>query len=275
MKSIQVVSRRFVQQPAWFSRGISSIQTTAEGKPETTDYSVYFTQAGKKISPWHALPLKLPNTAVGSGYTFINEIPKNTKAKMEVSTKVQLNPIKQDIKNGKLRFFTYDMKTNGIPFNYGLLPQTFEDPNETHKDTGFKGDADPVDVVEIGAERLPVGSIYEVKVLGTLAMIDEGETDWKLICIRTSDPRAKNLNSIADLLKEPDGEAELNAIRHWFRYYKTSDGKPENTFAFDGKYKDRDYALQIIEEVNHSWKKLLKGDLPNKKGWWLPPPHLS
>ena len=30
----------------------------------------------------------------------------------------------------------------------------------------------------------------EVKVLGTLAMIDDGETDWKLIVIDVSDPLA-------------------------------------------------------------------------------------
>lgn len=33
-------------------------------------------------------------------------------------------PIKQDIKKGKLRFYPYN-----INWNYGLLPQTWEDPN--------------------------------------------------------------------------------------------------------------------------------------------------
>ena len=32
--------------------------------------------------------------------------------------------------------------------------------------------------------------MLEVKVLGTLAMIDDGETDWKLIVIDVSDPLA-------------------------------------------------------------------------------------
>ena len=34
------------------------------------------------------------------------------------------------------------------------------------------------------------GDVLEVKVLGTLAMIDDGETDWKLIVIDVSDPLA-------------------------------------------------------------------------------------
>lgn len=33
-----------------------------------------------------------------------------------------------------------------------------------------------------------------MKVLGILAMIDEGETDWKVIAINVEDPEAKDLN---------------------------------------------------------------------------------
>lgn len=36
-------------------------------------------------------------------------------------------PIKQDVKKGKLRFYPYN-----INWNYGLLPQTWEDPAHTH-----------------------------------------------------------------------------------------------------------------------------------------------
>ena len=39
------------------------------------------------------------------------------------------------------------------------------------------------------------GEVIKVKVLGILAMIDEGETDWKVIVINVDDPEAKDLNS--------------------------------------------------------------------------------
>lgn len=39
------------------------------------------------------------------------------------------------------------------------------------------------------------GEVIKVKVLGTLALIDEGETDWKVIVINTDDPDADNYNS--------------------------------------------------------------------------------
>lgn len=46
-------------------------------------------------------------------------------AKMEVMKEVAFNPIMQDESDGKPRYYTY-----GVPFfNYGLIPQTWEDPN--------------------------------------------------------------------------------------------------------------------------------------------------
>lgn len=46
-------------------------------------------------------------------------------AKMEVMKDVPFNPIMQDESKGKPRYYTY-----GVPFfNYGLIPQTWEDPH--------------------------------------------------------------------------------------------------------------------------------------------------
>ena len=44
-----------------------------------------------------------------------------------MATDEKWNPIKQDTKKGKLRFYGIDPV-----FNYGCLPQTWEDPNTTH-----------------------------------------------------------------------------------------------------------------------------------------------
>ena len=92
-----------------------------------------------------------------------------------------MNPIAQDVKKGKLRDYH-----GPIFWNYGMLPQTWEDPNVTHPETKCNGDNDPVDVVEIGSEALEQGAIEPVKVLGALAMIDDGELDWKIIGIRAA-----------------------------------------------------------------------------------------
>ena len=42
-------------------------------------------------------------------------------------------------------------------------------------DTQAKGDNDPVDVCEIGQRVWAGGDVRQVKVLGTIALIDEGE----------------------------------------------------------------------------------------------------
>jgi inorganic pyrophosphatase len=82
-----------------------------------------------------------------------------------------------------------------IPFNYGCLPQTWEDPAYAHPDTKIGGDNDPIDVVEIGG-ALPVGTVTPVKVLGILGMIDQGETDWKVVTIANNHPLAAKMNGI-------------------------------------------------------------------------------
>jgi inorganic pyrophosphatase len=40
-----------------------------------------------------------------------------------------------------------------------------------------------------------------VKVVGILALLDEGETDWKLVAIDAQDTLAPEINGIADVEK--------------------------------------------------------------------------
>ncbi|RCH78133.1 Inorganic pyrophosphatase, partial [Rhizopus stolonifer] len=68
------------------------------------------------------------------------------------------------------------------------------DPTFVHEDTNAKGDNDPIDVIDIGQAIGKQGEIKKVKVLGIMAMLDEGETDWKVIAIDTKDPMASQLN---------------------------------------------------------------------------------
>jgi len=175
---------------------------------------------------------------------------------MEIATKEEHNPIKQDIKKGKLRYFTY----GDIPFNYGCIPQTWEDPNHKHPDTGFGGDNDPVDVVEISPMPMATGTVTPMKVLGLIALIDENETDWKIIGVAAHSPLAEFLNSLQDV--EIHLPRKMATIRDWFRMYKTTDGKPENKFAFDGEFRDAEYANQIVQETHQRWQELVSGKVP-------------
>lgn len=64
-----------------------------------------------------------------------------------------------------------------------------------------QGDNDPVDVVEIGSATGRRGGVYKVKPLGVLAMIDDGELDWKVIAISVDDPKAGLVNDVEDVEK--------------------------------------------------------------------------
>ncbi|CAB1117921.1 unnamed protein product [Ectocarpus sp. CCAP 1310/34] len=98
--------------------------TNAQGTFGTAPFQLGFTDptTGKPASPWHDVPL---DPGLGDGvFRFIVEIPMYQTAKMEVMKDVAFNPIMQDESKGQPRYYTY-----GVPFfNYGLLPQTWEDP---------------------------------------------------------------------------------------------------------------------------------------------------
>ena len=250
-----------LRAPAFKARGFS-IATPAlakygvekKGEYPSMEFRIFFNEDGKPVSPWHGVPL---HNADGT-CNFICEIPKETKAKMEVATDEELTPIKQDTKKGKLRDYPYN-----IHWNYGMLPQTWEDPSHKNEATGVLGDNDPMDVVEIGDVTCDMGGVYDVKPLGVLAMIDDGEIDWKLLAVRLDDPKAAACGSLEEV--EAAFPGQMDAIREWFRDYKVPDGKPQNAFGLDEKWMPKDYAMDIIAETAGFYDDLMSGKTPNTK----------
>ena len=211
--------------------------------------------SGDILSFFHDVPLHVGREDI---FNFVLEIPRWTNAKLEIATCEEGNPIKQDVKKGALRYVANLFPINGYPWNYGAFPQTWEDPSELCRNTGHRGDNDPLDVIEIGAQKGFTGQIKPVKVLGALALVDEGETDWKIVAIDVEDPLAHELSDIEDVKKKCPGL--LEATLEWFKLYKIPDGKPENSFAFNGEFKNKQFALQVIQEAHGAWKKLKCGE---------------
>merc|ERR1719199_1893654 len=227
-----------------------AIELEEAGEFGTTDYTMTFKEGDDVISPWHDIPLE-----AGDGmYNMLTEIPKMTLKKMEVATKIEGNPIMQDEKKGKARLYH-----GPIFWNYGCLPQTWEDPNVKGDDdvNGAFGDDDPVDVVEIGAASLDMGSVTPVKALGVLSMIDDGELDWKLIAISAADEHADKINDVDDIEEFYPGT--VSGIREWFRWYKTPDDKPVNGFGHGEKALGKDDAIKVIKETNEAYENLMSG----------------
>jgi len=186
-----------------------------------------------------------------------------TSAKMEVMKDRWSNPIMQDTnKDGSARYYTY-----GVPFfNYGLLPQTWEDPNLISAE-GYGGDKDPLDVIEIGVTPLPMGSVTQIKVLGSLELIDEGETDHKIIALRISDSRASRINDMKDLEEHIPG---LTAkLVDWLKMYKTSDGKAINVISNQNIPTSVLQAVEIISECHKNWLELVSSGTAQYSNLWL------
>lgn len=144
-------------------------------------------EKGEKISFWNDIDY-LVNKGI---YRMVVEVPSNKIGKFECDLKNEFNPIIQDIKKNPLdssetipRFYPmYPL------FNYGYIPQTIEDPKvKIHNK--YMGDGDPVDVLELSDSPSTIGEVYEVRVLGALPLIDQGEFDCKILAVRV-DPNTE------------------------------------------------------------------------------------
>ncbi|KRY19479.1 Inorganic pyrophosphatase, partial [Trichinella patagoniensis] len=204
------------------------------------------------ISPWHDIPLYADENA--KVYNMIVENPRWTNAKMEIATTEPMNPVKQDLKKGKVRFIDNCFPYHGYIWNYGALPQTWENPFNINSHTSANGDNDPIDACEIGQRVAKRGEVLQVKLLGLIALIDEGETDWKLIVIDVRDPLANKLHDITDVDIHHPGL--LQATKEWLKIYKIPTGKPANKFGLNGMYQNKDFAANVIAETHEFWKKL-------------------
>merc|ERR1711963_185976 len=237
---------------------MSSYQLVPRGSLYNENFRLYFKNSSNEIiSPMHDIPMA--DNAEANEFNMVVEVPRWSNAKMEINLKEKLNPIKQDEKKGKLRFVANCFPHKGYIWNYGAIPQTWEDPDHVDPNTNCKGDGDPIDVCEIGTKIHKRGSVIKVKVLGTLAMIDEGETDWKILAIDVNDELAPKLNDIEDVETHMPGF--IAATVEWFKIYKMPDGKPPNEFAFEAKPKGRDFALDIIKSLNDQWKNAMSREM--------------
>ncbi|KAK6090672.1 hypothetical protein P3W45_000395 [Vairimorpha bombi] len=232
---------------------MKNYSTHSVDKKYSLDYQVYITEDNKIISPFHSIDLfQHENENI---VTVVNEIPRFENGKFEIAKDTKCNPIKQDTKKNELRFVKNLFPFKGYMWNYGAMPQTWEDKDAICEYTKCKGDNDPLDVLDISSIRKEIGQVYQGKVLGCLAMIDDGECDWKILVIDINDPLAKETNSSEDIEKHFKNYIESTV--YWLKNYKVPDGKPVNEFGLDSKLMDQNFAMKIVHEAHNSWKRLI------------------
>ncbi|EEB06819.1 inorganic diphosphatase [Schizosaccharomyces japonicus yFS275] len=230
------------------ARSLFKYQLKAIGRLHTPEFRVYCMKEGKPVSYLHDVPIASDEKT----FNMIVEIPRWTQAKCEIAIHDPLQPIRYDMKNDKIRYVPNCFPFHGYIWNYGVFPQSWENQKERDQFTGLVGDGDPLDVCDIGGSKGKTGQIKQVKLLGALALIDQGETDWKIIVIDTQDPLAEKMNDIQDAKRYMPGL--LESTKKWFSIYKVPDGKPKNHFALNGQFLNQADTLQLVKRCHESWR---------------------
>mmetsp|Transcript_90649 Transcript_90649/g.161410 ORF Transcript_90649/g.161410 Transcript_90649/m.161410 type:complete len:377 (+) Transcript_90649:384-1514(+) len=104
--------------------------------PDSVGHRFQMTCGSETRSFWHDISYK----ASADTWNFVCEIPKETCAKREVMPKTEGNPLMQDDKKDAPRY----IKSGKYPWNYGMIPQTWESLYETSPHMGVAGDKDPI-----------------------------------------------------------------------------------------------------------------------------------
>lgn len=122
------------------------------------------------------------------------------------------------------------------PVNYGFIPKTLDE------------DGDELDTLVVSREPIPTGVYLNARVIGILNFEDDGEMDYKIVCVpsddRDSGDAIKSLDDLGDRWKEK--------IEHHFTHYK--DLKKPGTTKVLG-WGDQEEAIKIISECIERYNK--------------------
>ncbi len=263
-------------------KGVSGLRREVSGTLGSLGFLARIVDAksGKPVSLWHDVPLLVSDDEKGMVVNAFFEVSRGTQAKIELNKWAPHNPLWQDREEVRGQNFERPRYYgwSPAPGNYGALPRTWENVLEEDFMTGFPGDTDPIDVVDVGTAASPAGMVCRVKVIGALGMIDgtDLQTDWKIFVINIKDKKAPQINDISDVPKE--------LLEQWglfWRFYKTAKGLSENFFYdpesrkklnVDPVWLGAKEARKIVLASKAAYDKLLKECLNLKvdKPYWVP-----
>ena len=143
---------------------------------------------------WHDIS---PKRISAEDFVAVIEIPKGGKNKYEM-----------DKETGLLRLDRVLYTSTHYPANYGFIPRTYAQDN------------DPLDVLVLCQESIVPMTLVRCYPIGVVKMIDDEETDEKIIAIPFNDP---SKNQYTDISQLP--EHTFEEIRHFFKVYKSLESK--------------------------------------------------
>jgi inorganic pyrophosphatase len=121
------------------------------------------------------------------------------------------------------------------PVNYGFIPQTIDE------------DGDELDTLVVSPEPIPTGVWLKARILGVLNFEDDGEMDYKIVCVPEDDRNSgDSINSLDDL-----GTRWKQQVEEHFKHYK--DLKKPGTTVVQG-WGSVDDAKKVITECIERYK---------------------
>lgn len=135
----------------------------------------------------------------------IVEIPKFSKNKYEI-----------DKETGLIALDRVMHSAQDYPFDYGFVPKTLWD------------DGDALDVLLLTTYPLFPGILVPARPVAIMNMIDDGESDAKVIAVPKKDPRWDTVKDLSDI-----NPHTLKEIEHFFATYKKVQNKTVETGGFE------------------------------------------
>lgn len=173
---------------------------------------------------WHDISLgeKAPQE-----FTAIIEIPQGSQNKYEINKETGLISLDRVLYGA-----------NQYPADYGFAPQT------------LWHDGDALDVLVMTTNPLFPGCMLTVRPIGVYHMMDNGESDDKVVCVPVSDPRFSHVKELKDL-----GEHKIKEMQHFFETYKLLQKKEVKITGIDGAAKAMETVKESVALYNKKFAK--------------------
>lgn len=185
-----------------------------------------------KSHPWHGVDIGPDAPELVT--CFIEMVPRDT-VKYEV-----------DKVSGYMKIDRPQKYSNTVPALYGFVPQTFsgdrvaEFCRDKVKDREIIGDSDPIDICILTEKEITHGDILvRARPIGGFRMIDNNQSDDKIIAILHNDAVYQSFNDIEELPK-----SVVDRLKHYFLTYKDLPGNPADVEITHTYGKDE--ALEVI-----------------------------
>jgi inorganic pyrophosphatase len=139
----------------------------------------------------------------------MQELPVGEKAPDIINIVIEIrrgegqNKYEVDKTTGRLFLDRVNATTLKYPADYGYVPQTLCD------------DGDPLDALLIIDESVPHGVVVPSRAIGVLYMVDDGESDEKLVCVPADDISQEHIQELTDL-----GGNFQKQVEHFYSHYK-------------------------------------------------------